>query len=80
MYQFDRYDQVDGRISELDFAHILLSYAKMNDQRRKKYFKRIKRIYGGELSDCPDAKVHTYVHTMAYVHAWALEILSGGKK
>jgi hypothetical protein len=29
----------------------------MNDQRRKKYFKRVKKVYGSELSDCPDSKV-----------------------
>lgn len=55
--QFDRYDQVNGRISEYDFAYLVLSYSTMNDQRRKKYYKRIKKVYGNELSDCPEAKV-----------------------
>lgn len=55
--QFDQYDQVNGRISEMDFTRLILSYATMNDQRRKKYFKRVKKVYGGELSDCPEAEV-----------------------
>lgn len=29
----------------------------MNDQRRKKYVKRIKKAYGSELPDCPNQEV-----------------------
>ena len=50
-YQFDKFDQVNGCISELDFAHFVLSYASMNDQRKKKFFKRIKRKYGSEQTN-----------------------------
>ena len=60
VFQFDRYDQIDGRISELDFSRLMLSYATINQQRKKKHFKRIKRVYGSGLSDCPEAKVHSY--------------------
>ena len=44
--QFNRFDPEDGRISERDFAKMVLSYADMNDQQRKKYMKRVKREYG----------------------------------
>lgn len=49
--QFDRYDQVDGKIAELDFTRLILSYASMNNQRRKKFFKRVKKKYGNSLCD-----------------------------
>lgn len=44
--EFNRFDPEDGRISERDFAKMVLSYADMNDQQRKKYMKRVKREYG----------------------------------
>lgn len=52
--EFDRFDQVGGRITERDFAKLVLSYADMNDQRRKKYLKKIKKKYGAEV--CPESK------------------------
>ena len=42
--QFDRFDPKEGRISERDFAKMILSYADINDQ-QKKYMKRVKRAY-----------------------------------
>lgn len=47
--QFDRFDQVHGKIAELDFSRLILSYASMNDQRRKKFFKRVKKKYGNSI-------------------------------
>ncbi|CAI8033646.1 Calcium uptake protein 1, mitochondrial [Geodia barretti] len=44
--EFNRFDPEDSRISERDFAKMVLSYADMNDQQRKKYMKRVKREYG----------------------------------
>ena len=49
--QFNRFEPEDGVISEYHFARLILSYAEMNDQRRKKFFKRIRRVYGKELSE-----------------------------
>ena len=46
---------MNERISERDFAKLVLSYADMNDQRRKKYLKRIKKTYGAEA--CIDSRV-----------------------
>ncbi|CAI8033649.1 Calcium uptake protein 1, mitochondrial, partial [Geodia barretti] len=46
IHQFNRFDPEDSRISERDFAKMVLSYADMNDQQRKKYMKRVKREYG----------------------------------
>ena len=43
--QFDRFDPKEGRISERDFAKMILSYADINDQQKKKYMKRVKRAY-----------------------------------
>ena len=43
--QFDRFDPEEGRISERDFAKMILSYADINDQQKKKYMKRVKRAY-----------------------------------
>ena len=43
--QFNRFDPEDGRISERDFAKMILSYADINDQQKKKYIKRVKRAY-----------------------------------
>ena len=43
--QFNRFDPEDGRISERDFAKMILSYADINDQQKKKYMKRVKRAY-----------------------------------
>ena len=43
--QFEQYDPEKGRISELNFARLILSQTDLNDQCRKKHFKRIKRTY-----------------------------------
>ena len=43
--QFNRFDPEDGHISERDFAKMILSYADINDQQKKKYIKRVKRAY-----------------------------------
>ena len=43
--QFDRFYPEEGRISERDFAKMILSYADINDQQKKKYLKRVKRAY-----------------------------------
>ena len=50
VYQFDRFDPDDGRISELDFAKLVLSSTYLNKQAKKKYYKRIKGIYGTDAS------------------------------
>jgi len=55
--QFDRYDQVEGKIAELDFARFILSYSSMNDQRRKKFFKRVRRKYGNSLTSAEAQQV-----------------------
>ena len=54
--QFEHYDPVDGRISERNFAKLVLSSASMNDQRKKKYIKRVKKVYGPVF--CPESEVH----------------------
>ena len=51
-HQFERLEPKNGRISELGFAKHVLRYADMNEQRRKKYIKRIKRVYGTDV--CAD--------------------------
>ena len=43
--QFDRFDPEEGGISERDFAKMILPYADINDQQKKKYMKRVKRAY-----------------------------------
>ena len=46
LLQFNRFDPEDGRIMERDFARMILSYADINSQQKKKFMKRIKRVYG----------------------------------
>ena len=48
--QFDRFDPTDGRISELDFAKLVLSSTFLNNQGKKKFRKRVKEAYGTEPS------------------------------
>ena len=55
--QFERFDQVDGRISEYDFAKFILNYSMVSEQRTKKYLARMKKAYGKELSDDPENPV-----------------------
>jgi Ca2+-binding EF-hand superfamily protein len=43
--EFSRFDPEEGRISERDFAKMILSYADINSQQKKKYMKRVKRVY-----------------------------------
>jgi Ca2+-binding EF-hand superfamily protein len=43
--EFNRFDPQDGRITERDFARMILSYADINDQQKKKYRKRVKKVY-----------------------------------
>ncbi len=55
--QFERFDMVNGRISEYDFAKFILSHSVVNEQRRKKYLGRMKKAYGKDLSDDSDVEV-----------------------
>ena len=45
LLQFNRFDPQDGRITERDFARMILSYADINTQQKKKYRKRVKKAY-----------------------------------
>ena len=60
--QFDRFDPEEGRISERDFAKMILSYADINDQQKKKYMKRVKRAY--EDGKVRERKRETQIYTV----------------
>ena len=43
--QFNRYDPVDGRITERDFADILLLYAGLPDKKRVRMLKKVRKVF-----------------------------------
>ena len=47
-FQFQRCDPKDDKITEKQFAKILLLYAGMNEVKRKKMMKRIQQKFEGE--------------------------------
>ena len=44
-FQFNRYDPEDGKISERDFASMLLTYAGFPDKKKAIMLRRVKKIY-----------------------------------
>lgn len=46
---------MNEHITERDFAKLVLSYADMKEQRKKKYMKRIKKAYDAFI--CPESGV-----------------------
>ena len=50
--QFQRYQPEDGRISERDFAEILLLYAGLTENKRIKMLKRVKKVFKEEPQVC----------------------------
>ena len=59
--EFDRYEPVDGKITEKEFAEILLLYAGLTEIKRIKMLKRIKKKFSGE-----DGKGVTYEEYMDF--------------
>ena len=47
-YQFNRFEPEEGRISEVEFASNLLVYAGLNEGRRIKMIKRVKKAFKDE--------------------------------
>ncbi|KAI0231815.1 hypothetical protein LSAT2_017828 [Lamellibrachia satsuma] len=43
--EFNRYDPVDGRITERDFADILLLYAGLPDKKRVRMLKKVRKVF-----------------------------------
>ena len=43
--EFNKYDPVDGIISEQDFAHLLLLHATLSHQVKSKFIRRVKKAY-----------------------------------
>jgi hypothetical protein len=43
--QFQRYEPEDGKITEKDFGDILLLYAGLNENKRIKMMKRVKKAF-----------------------------------
>ena len=54
VFQFNRYEPDDGRITERDFAHILLLYAGLNETKRIKMLKRVKKEFKDAKKVCGD--------------------------
>ena len=50
--QFNRYDPVDGRITERDFAEILLLYAGLADKKRARMLKRVRKAFKNAPQVC----------------------------
>lgn len=48
--EFERYQPVNDRISEIDFADALLIYAGISEQKKKKMIRRVKHKFQGENS------------------------------
>lgn len=46
--EFNKYLPEDGKIAEHDFAHLLLLHATLSDQAKKKFIKRVKKVYNEE--------------------------------
>lgn len=46
--QFNRYQPDDGRISEKDFASMLLTYAGFPDKKKALMIRRVKKAYKGD--------------------------------
>ena len=45
LFQFNSYSPVNGRIKEVDFCEILLTYATLTEARKRKMIKRIKKQF-----------------------------------
>lgn len=48
--QFLRHDPVDGKIPEWEFAELLVAYAGLNDKKKNRMLKRIKKVSRANLS------------------------------
>ena len=46
--EFNKYDPVDGKITEQDFAHLLLLHATLSNQAKSKFVRRVKKFYKNE--------------------------------
>jgi len=46
--EFNKYLPDDGKIAEHDFAHLLLLHATLSDQAKKKFIRRVKKVYNDE--------------------------------
>ena len=46
--EFNKYHPVDGKITEQDFAHLLLLHATLSNQAKAKFIRRVKKAYKNE--------------------------------
>ena len=70
-YQFNRYVSENGRISEKDFAGILLLYAGLSEAKRIKMLKRVKKAF----KDDPDVSEHVSKNIRRVEH-WKVPIIN----
>ena len=61
--QFNRYDPVDGRITERDFADILLLYAGLADKKRTRMLKRVRKAFKNAPQVCHIVTLHLMLCT-----------------
>lgn len=66
--QFERHEPVDGKITERDFAGILVAYAGFPDSKRLRMLKRVKKAY----------KEEPQVRTARLGAPWVGQVLSHG--
>ena len=44
-FQFNSYDPVDGRITEWEFADMLLTYSSFHEKKKQKIIKKVKKCF-----------------------------------
>ena len=62
--EFNKYDPEDGKITEQDFAHLLLLHATLSNQAKAKFVRRVKKAYKDE----DDSKGITFEQFMTFNH------------
>ena len=48
-YKFNRFDPIDGKITDLEFCEALLGYAGFSDSKKKRMIKRVAKTFKNNL-------------------------------
>ena len=60
--EFNKYDPVDGKITEQDFANLLLLHATLSNQAKSKFVRRVKKAYKNESQGITFDQFMTFNH------------------
>ena len=65
--EFNKYDPVDGKITEQDFANLLLLHATLSNQAKSKFVRRVKKAYKNDSQGITFDQFMTFNHFLDHL-------------